>query len=145
MTSSVADAQRSPDSTSDRPATTAHFTNLIICLCMKLYTTIKESGEKVLKSWPGSRQDSQEAFRELVSEAIFTVLQNIVEFCKTSRVLSSGIKIVLENFVAATYDAYYSCRKFGPHFIRHVPYSGAIVVGLLSISIALAALFNRLK
>eukprot|EP00850_Spirogloea_muscicola_P023590 SM000370S13764 [mRNA] locus=s370:10305:11661:+ [translate_table: standard] len=179
MTSSVADAQRPLDRAPEKPVT--------------LYSTVKESGEKVLKHWPGNRKDSQEAFRELVLEATRSILLNTVEFCKTSQVPSSGIKIVVENFVAATYDAYYACGKtlalsWGTsqtlkaarndyavqlflalrvldveakgynqyllpepllHQVQtpswHMPFSGAIFVGLLSISVALAALFNRLQ
>eukprot|EP00850_Spirogloea_muscicola_P004860 SM000021S06493 [mRNA] locus=s21:669448:670083:- [translate_table: standard] len=97
MTSSVGDGQRPLDSASIGPTT--------------LYTSVKEAGEKVLKNWPDSRQQPQEQFRELALQAIPPVLQNLMESCKRDRAPSTGMKIGLEIFVAATYDAIYVCGK----------------------------------
>eukprot|EP00850_Spirogloea_muscicola_P004870 SM000021S06503 [mRNA] locus=s21:716854:717969:- [translate_table: standard] len=101
-TSSVADGQPPLNSASDRPPT--------------LYLSVKEAGEKVLKNWPdASRQQSPENFRELVLQAIRSILQNVVESCRRDKAPSTGIKIGVENFVAATYAANYACSKVCIH------------------------------
>eukprot|EP00850_Spirogloea_muscicola_P005586 SM000025S08481 [mRNA] locus=s25:1075652:1076324:- [translate_table: standard] len=121
MKSSVAYGQRPPNSappTVSEPFQDAIPEQMLPCqrqgsepaLSLKLYTFIKEAGEKVLGNWPDSRQQSQE-FGKLVLQATRPILHNLVESCKGDIAPSTGIKIGVENFVAATYDASYACGK----------------------------------
>eukprot|EP00850_Spirogloea_muscicola_P003776 SM000015S01276 [mRNA] locus=s15:917049:918128:- [translate_table: standard] len=80
---------------------------------MKLHTTVKESGEDMLKVWPDVSEESQIIFEKHTLKAVRHILHNTTEVCKTTSDPSKGTKAVVENFVAAAYDAYYACGR-GP-------------------------------